>query len=60
MMYMRKYDSKSDRAKTYAESTPIEELLLKQRKGGFINPEEKERIKKYSEVRRKENLQKKR
>jgi len=60
MMYMKKYGTKNDRARTYAESTPIEELLLKQRKGGFINLQEKERIKKYSESRRKENLQKKR
>jgi hypothetical protein len=57
---MKKYGTKNDRARTYAESTPIEELLLKQRKGGFINLQEKERIKKYSESRRKENLQKKR
>ena len=41
--------------KTKAETTPIEDLLWKQRKGQFLTFHEKERIKKYAEQNRKKN-----
>lgn len=37
----------------------IEELLRRQRKGEYLNPAEKESIKKYAEQRRKSNLSQK-
>jgi hypothetical protein len=52
-------ESRSDRARTTAECTPIDDLLFKERKGKFLNPQEKERVRKYAEERRKENLNKK-
>jgi hypothetical protein len=59
MIYHRERESRSDRARTIAECTPIDDLLFKQRKGKFLNAEEKKRIQKYAEQRRKENLNKK-
>jgi hypothetical protein len=52
-------ESRSERARTIAECTPIDDLLFKQRKGKFLNPQEKQRVQKYAEQRRKENLNKK-
>ena len=34
----------------------MKELLLRQRKGQFLTPKEKERIKEYAEEQRKKNL----
>jgi hypothetical protein len=41
--------------KAKAETTPIEDLLWKQRKGQFLTFHEKEVIKKYAEENRKKN-----
>lgn len=60
-MQTRIKDSSSrERARTIAEYTPLKDLLFKQRTGKFLNPQEKELLKRYAEERRKENLHKKR
>ncbi len=38
---------------------PIDDLLFDQRKGRFLTPDEKERIKKYAKANRLENQRKK-
>ena len=47
------------KAERYTVNYGIEELLRKERKGEYLNPEEKKAIKRYAEARRKENLQNK-
>ncbi len=59
-MQTRRYTSKREQARMVADCTPLKDLLFKQRTGKFLNPHEKEVLKKYSEERRKENLRKKR
>ena len=54
------YRSSKDIRTEVANWTPIKDLLAKQRKGQFLNVEEKKRINEYAESRRKENLRNKR
>jgi hypothetical protein len=60
-MQTRFKDSSSrESARIIAECTPLKDLLFKQRTGKFLNPQEKEVLRKYAEERRKENLRNKR
>jgi len=53
-MQPRRKENFKKRKDEYEDNVPIEDLLLKQRKGKFITHNEKIRIKKYAEERRKE------
>lgn len=55
------YKNRGSRTKSElrAEFNPIDELLFKERKGKFLTPEEKKRVKEYAEEQRKKKQSKK-
>ncbi|MBK7362833.1 MAG: hypothetical protein IPJ01_11095 [Micavibrio sp.] len=58
-MRNRHYESAKSKAERIAYIFPIDELLFKERKGKFLTPEEKKRLKKYAEEQRKKKQSKK-
>jgi hypothetical protein len=51
---MRKYENCQTIAQDWASSQPIEDLLRKQRKGEFLTHDEKKRITREAEFKRKQ------